>query len=379
MKLPNQRRLFDIPDDVAYLNCAYMSPLMHRVHDAAAAGLARKARPWEIVAHDFFSGSDALRAAFAELVNVRADDIAIVPAVSYGVSTAARNLPLQRGQSVLVVEDQFPSNVYPWRERANEAGAELRTVARPRSGGWTRAVLSAIDDDTAVVALPHCHWTDGGLFDLERIGEVCRGNGIALSLDVTQSLGVLPLDLQRVQPDFLSCAAYKWLLGPYSIGLLYVAERWQQQGRPIEHNWIHRKNAEDFARLVDYQEAFEPGARRFDVGERSNFALVPAAEAGIRQLLEWGVDNVCETVEAMADTIVERVAPLGLSALPKSERAPHYLGLQMDGGLPRDLLPELARRKVYVSVRGSSIRVTPHVYNNAADIDRFVAALEAIL
>ena len=97
MKLPNQRRLFDIPDDVAYLNCAYMSPLMRRVHAAAVAGLARKARPWEIVAHDFFSGSDALRAAFAELVNVRADDIAIVPAVSYGVSTAARNLPLQRG------------------------------------------------------------------------------------------------------------------------------------------------------------------------------------------------------------------------------------------------------------------------------------------
>jgi len=379
MKLPNQRRLFDIPDDVAYLNCAYMSPLMRRVHDAAVAGLARKARPWKIMPHDFFSGSDALRAAFAELVNASAADIAIVPAVSYGVSTAARNLPLQRGQNVLVVEDQFPSNVYPWRERANEAGAELRTVARPRSGGWTRAVLSAIDDDTAVVALPHCHWTDGGLFDLERIGEVCRGNGIALSLDVTQSLGVLPLDLQRVQPDFLSCAAYKWLLGPYSIGLLYVAERWQQQGRPIEHNWIHRKNAEDFARLVDYQEAFEPGARRFDVGERSNFALVPAAEAGIRQLLEWGVDNVCETVESMADTIVERVAPLGLSALPKSERAPHYLGLQMDGGLPRDLLPELARRKVYVSVRGSSIRVTPHVYNNADDIDRFVAALQAVL
>jgi selenocysteine lyase/cysteine desulfurase len=117
MQLPNQRRLFDIPDDVAYLNCAYMSPLMRRVHDAAVAGLARKAHPWEIVPHDFFSGSDALRAAFAELVNASADDIAIVPAVSYGVSTAARNLPLRRGQNVLVVEDQFPSNVYPWRER----------------------------------------------------------------------------------------------------------------------------------------------------------------------------------------------------------------------------------------------------------------------
>jgi len=379
MKLSGQRHLFDIPDDVAYLNCAYMSPLLRRVRDAGLAGLRRKASPWEIVPRDFFSGSDALRAAFAELINARADDIALVPAASYGVSTAARNLPLARGQNVIVVEDQFPSNVYPWRERAAETGARVRTVPRPGNGDWTRAVLNAIDEATAVVAIPHCHWTDGGLFNIERIGEVCRGKGSALVLDVTQSLGALPLDVARVRPDFLACAAYKWLLGPYSTGLLYVSERWQREGRPIEHNWIHRKNAEDFARLVDYQDEFEPGARRFDVGERSNFALVPAAEAGIRQLLEWGVDNVCETIAAKADRIVERLHPLGLTALPKGLRAPHYLGLQMEPGLPPELLPQLAARQVYVSVRGSSIRITPHLYNTEADIDRLVTALQEIL
>jgi selenocysteine lyase/cysteine desulfurase len=379
MNIPCQRHLFDIPDDVAYLNCGYMSPLMRPVRDAALVGLERKAQPWEIVPRDFFSGSDALRSAFAELINAAADDIAIVPAVSYGVSTAARNLPLTRGQNIIVVEDQFPSNVYPWREIAGHAGASLRTVARPRSGGWTRALLGAMDEDTAVVAIPQCHWTDGGLFDLERIGEVCRRHGAALALDVTQSLGVLPLDVHRIQPDFLSCAAYKWLLGPYSIGFLYVAERWQREGRPIEHNWIHRKNAEDFARLVDYQDEFEPGARRFDVGERSNFALVPAAEAGLRQILQWGVDNICETIGGLADRIAERLRPLGLTAPPREERAPHYLGMQMESGLPPDLLPELARRGVYVSVRGSSIRITPHLYNTEADVDRLVGALKDIL
>lgn len=379
MKIPCQRQLFDIPDDIAYLNCGYMSPLLKRVRDAAVAGLERKAHPWEIVPRDFFSGSDALRAAFAGLINARADDIALVPAASYGVSTAAGNLPLSRGQNVIVVEDQFPSNVYPWRERAREIGAAIRTVPRPRSGGWTRAVLDAIDGATAIVAIPQCHWTDGGMFQLEQIGQACRANGSALSLDLTQSLGVLPFDVLRVQPDFVSCAAYKWLLGPYSIGFLYVAERWQRQGKPIEHNWIHRKNAEDFARLVDYQDDFEPGARRFDVGERSNFALVPAAEAGLRQILEWGVDNVCETIEGIADRIVERLQPLGLSALPKNERAPHYLGMQMESGLPSGLLPKLAERRVYVSVRGSSIRITPHLYNTDADIDRLVEALEDAL
>ena len=230
MRIECQRHLFDIPDDVAYLNCGYMSPLMKRVRDAAVAGLERKAHPWEIVPRDFFSGSDALRSAFAALINARVDDIAIVPAASYGISTAARNLPLSRGQNVVVVEDQFPSNVYPWREQAAEVGAHVRTVPRPASGGWTRVVLDAVDRETAIIAIPQCHWTDGGVFELDRISAECRTHGIALSLDLTQSLGVVPFDVSRIQPDFLSCAAYKWLLGPYSIGFLYVSERWQREG-----------------------------------------------------------------------------------------------------------------------------------------------------
>lgn len=379
MKLPSQRHLFDIPDDVTYLNCAYMSPLMHRVRDAGVEGLTRKCRPWKVVPQDFFDGSDRLRVAFAELVHASPEDIAIVPAASYGVSTAAKNLPLARGQHVLVVDEQFPSNIYPWRERAQEVGAEMRTVERPENDDWTSAVLAAIDDTTAILALPHCLWTDGGLFDLEKLSDRCRESGIGFALDVTQSAGAFPLDVSRIQPDFLTAATYKWLMGPYSLGLLYVSKRWQREGRPIEHNWIHRKNAENFARLIDYQDEYAPGALRYDVGERSNFALVPAAEAGIRQLLEWGVDNIQETVAALTSSIAERAQALGLEAVPEGKRAGHYLGLKKPGGLPEGLLPKLAERNVFVSVRGPSIRVTPHVYNDERDVDRFIAALEDVL
>jgi selenocysteine lyase/cysteine desulfurase len=379
LKLGSQRHLFDIPEDVTYLNCAYMSPLMRKVRDAAVKGLERKCRPWEISAPDFFIGSDALRSAFAELIHARPDDIAIIPAASYGVSTAASNLPLSAGESVLAVEDQFPSNLYPWRERAREVGASLETVARPGDGDWTRAVLEALDERTRIVALPQCHWTDGGLFDLERISRACRENDVFLSLDVTQSVGAFPLDVHAIEPDFLTAAAYKWLMGPYSLGLLYVSERWQREGRPLEHNWIHRKNAENFARLVDYQDEFAPGARRFDVGERSNFALVPAAEAGIRQILEWGVQNVAETLGAVTAGIAARARALGLSSPPEGSRAPHYVGLKLGGGLPADVPAALAERKVYVSVRGPSIRVTPHLYNDERDVERFFEALSAVL
>ena len=340
MKLASQRHLFDIPDDITYVNCAYMSPLMHKVRDAGAWGLSRKCRPWEIVPHDFFDYPDRLRDAFAQLVHADAEDIAITPAASYGISTAAANLPLEAGQNIIVVDEQFPSNIYPWRELARDVGDEIRTLDRPGDDDWTTAVLDAIDESTGIVALPHCRWTDGGLFDLEAIGARCRASGIGFVIDVSQSAGAAPIDVSRIQPDFLTSATYKWLMGPYSLGLLYVSKRWQREGRPIEHNWADRKGAADFARLVDYQDEFEPGAVRFDVGERANFALVPAAEAGIRQLLEWGVENIQETVSAMTSEIAERAAELGLESVPEGKRAGHYLGLKRPEGLPEDFLPQ---------------------------------------
>ena len=256
-----------------------------------------------------------------------------------------------------------------------EAGASVRTLRRPANGDWTTTVIEAIDETTAVVALPQCHWIDGSLFDIERISDVCHDKAIGLALDVTQSVGALPLDVRRIQPDFLAAATYKWLMGPYALGLLYVSKRWQEEGRPIEHNWIHRKNADNFARLVDYQDELASGAQRFDVGERSNFALVPAAEAGIRQVLDWGVENISETLGSMTQTIADRARALGLDSVPSDRRAGHYLGLTMASGLPDDLPAELAKRDVFVSVRGSSIRITPHVYNDERDIERLMSAL----
>jgi selenocysteine lyase/cysteine desulfurase len=379
MKIANQRHLFDIPEDVTYLNCAYMSPLMHRVIDAGVEGLSRKGRPWEIHPPDFFTGSDALRAAFAKLVNARPEDVAIVAAASYGISLAAKNLRLAKGQTVLVLADQFPSNVFPWRERAREVGASVVTVPRPEDSDWTAAVLDTIDETTATLALPQCHWTDGTLLNLEQISDACRERGIALALDVTQSAGVFPIDVERIQPDFLTAATYKWLMGPYSLALLYVAPKWQREGRGLEHNWIHRKGADNFARLVDYQDEFAEGALRFDVGERSNFALVPAATTAIEQVLEWGVENISETVGHLTERILAGVEEFGVRAPRIPARAPHYLGLRLGGEPPPGLPARLAEEKVFVSIRGSSVRVTPHVYNSEADADRFVRVLKSAL
>lgn len=372
--IPCQRHLFSIPEGVSYLNCAYMSPLMHAVVEAGKAGVERKARPWEIRSADFFNQTDDLRAVAAKFFHSSPNDIAIVPSASYGLSLAAANVPVRRGERILVLAEQFPSNLYPWWRLAAEKEAEIVTAPWPEDGDWTTTVLNELKEGVALAALPHTQWTSGGMLDLERIGEACRRLGTAMALDLTQSLGAYPFDVRKVQPDFAVAACYKWLLGPYTTGVLYVAPKWHE-GRPLEENWICRDNARDFSGLITYTDGYQEGARRFDMGERSNFALLPATICAMEQLLAWGVEEVSETLGALNRRLVEGAAELGFSAAPEKFRSPHYLCLRSSDGPPKGLMAELRKEHVYVSVRGSSIRVTPHLYNSEQDIDHLLAVL----
>jgi selenocysteine lyase/cysteine desulfurase len=367
--------LFDIPDDVAWLNCAYMSPLMKSAVVAGETGIRGKAQPWNIKPADFFPGPEEARALFARLINASADEIAIVPSVSYGIATAARNLEAPAGSRILLLDEQFPSNVYAWRELATRTGARIDTVPRPPDDDWTAAILDRIGEDVCIAALPNNHWTDGGLIDLGRVGAALREAGAALALDVTQSLGVLPLDVRRIRPDFLVSGSYKWMLGPYSLGFLYVDSR-HHGGEPLEHNWIARAGSEDFTGLVNYRDDFQPGARRFDVGELSNFALMPQANAALRQILGWGVENIQATLSARNEAIAASAREMGIDSVSQGLRAGHFLGLRFEGGVPEGLGARLAQDNIHVSVRGASMRVTPHLYNNDRDIERFLDALK---
>jgi len=375
--LPCQRYLFDIPSNVVYLNCAYMSPLMKPVLEAGSQGLARKAHPWELTPEEFFAGSDVFRATSAQLLDCSSDCVAIVPSASYGLATAAHNLPVRKGQFILVLDEQFPSNYYPWQRLAAEHCAALKVVQRPENDDWTAAVLHDLSEDVAIAALPHVQWTSGGLLDLVRIGEECRKVGAALALDLTQSLGAIPFSVRAVQPDFAVAANYKWLMGPYTTGLLYVAHKWQG-GIPLEENWIQRANARNFSSLILYTPEYENGARRFDMGERSNFALLPAANRAMQQILEWSVAEISETCGVLTRQLATAAAELGFSSPPEELRAPHYLCLRRKSGIPLELTNLLAQEKMFVSVRGSSVRVTPHVYNSSDDVERLIRCLRRI-
>ncbi len=373
------RELFDIPDDVTYLNCAYMSPLAIPVLAAGEAGMRRKTQPWQIRPADFFDETERCRERVARLVNARAADVAVVPSVSYGITQAAANLPLARGERIVVLDEQFPSNVFPWRELARRQGGSVVTVPRPASGGWTQSVLDELESGTVrIAALPHCHWTDGALLDLTAIAECCRRRQVSLVLDVTQSLGALPLDFAEIQPAYLVCATYKWLLGPYSMAFV-VAREDMQSGTPLDHSWIIRKNAEDFRGLVRYEEALQDGARRYDVGERANFALMPMAIAALDLVLAADPAAIQATLSAYTAQIEAEARQMGLTAASEPERAGHFLGIRFPRGLPADVLDVLGGRGIHVSARGDSLRVTPHLYNVEQDRQRFCQALRDIV
>lgn len=375
--IKSQRHLFDIPDDLAYFNCGYMSPLLKSATEAGIQGLKRKSTPWMMQPRDFFTEAQQARQLFADLINATEDDIAIIPSASYGLAVAAKNISLEAGQTVLVLEDQFPSNVYCWQELCIKTGGSMLTVKSPEDHNWTEAVLSKIDTNTAIAALPNNLWTDGSVLDLEQIGKRLREVGAKLALDVTQSLGVMPLDVAKIKPDFLVAATYKWLLGPYSLGFMYVAPE-HQNGDPIEQSWVNRAGSEDFSALADYQDGFQPGASRYDMGERANFALMPVAIAALKQILEWNVDDIYTTLTAKTSTIVEAVTELGFTSLPEQYRAGHFLGLSHRNGIPPNLLGDLAAQKIFVSARGKSLRITPHLFINDNDIDRLLTALQRV-
>ncbi len=371
--LPCQRELFEIPEDVAYLNAAAYVPLPRAVRLAGEQGVLTKSTPWTMQWARGDGCAERTRASVARLLGVTSDDVAITGAVSYGIATAARNIPIAAGSRVLMIAGEFPSLALVWPELAAAAGATVEVVARPANGDWTAALLEAIERPGAapvgLAALTPLHWSDGALIDLARVIPPLRAQGARIVIDATQAAGVMDVDVTGWDPDFLAFPTYKWVCGPYSLAFLYVAPR-HQDGRPLEDHGPARAAGGNYVQ----------SARRFDRGERNDPIGLPMAEAGLAQVLEWDRAAVVARLRGLTDALAEAVADIpGIGMLPRHLRAPHVLGLRYQGGLPAGLVDRLAARGAHVADRQGVLRVSPHVYNDTPDVVRFAAALRAEL
>ena len=376
--LTHQRHLFDIPDDVAYLNTAYMSPLLTLVVEAMEEGTRLKARPWTLTIDHFFEDVEKARGLIGTLFNVSSTSVSIIPAASYGLTTAARNLPLKRGEAVILLKNQFPSHTYPWKQKAREVGAKVIEVDVPLGDAATDHVLAAMDENTAIAALPNVLWTNGAYVDLMEVKARCREVGAALVLDLTQSAGALQTDLGVIDPDFAVVANYKWMLGPYSTGFMYVAPQ-HHDGVPLEEGWITRKGSRNFARLTENTGEFEAGAIRYDMGERANFALMPGVVAALEQIKAWEIAQIEATLSFRNEALCKRLNALGLETTAPENRGAHFIGAKVPEGTRSDLLEQLAASQVYLSERNGSLRITPHLWNTEHDVDRLCEALARLL
>jgi selenocysteine lyase/cysteine desulfurase len=340
---------------------------------AGERSLDRRAAPWSIGPHDWFDEVEHLRALFARVAGADPDGVAIVPATSYGMAVAAANTEAAPGDRVVLLAGDFPSGVLTWTAWAERGGADVVTVERDETDGWTDPLLDSLDEHVRVVSVPSAHWVDGSTVDLERVAARAREVGARLVVDATQSLGAMPLDLAAVRPDYLVAAGYKWLLGPLGTSYLYVA-REHRDGRPLEENWANRAGAEDFEDVAPRDAPYRPGARRFDSGQRSNFILVPMAIAALEQLLAWGVDEIASALEALTTHVEDEARARGLDVTPASLRARHMLGI----GLQAESAKRWAAHDVRVEILGSVVRVSPHLHVTDRDLEKLFAALGRI-
>jgi selenocysteine lyase/cysteine desulfurase len=379
--LPSQRHRFEMPREVCYLNAASWSPLPHAVMAAGRAGVARKGQPWTVPPELAAAQHDRARAAAARLINADPEDVALIPSVSYGVATAGRLFAPPSGTRVLLLANDHVSPVLEWHARAADGRFIVETLAAPPDHDWTAAVLAAVERTGAppvsLASISAVHWSDGCALDLATVGAALRRQGGALLIDATHAAGVMALDVRRLDPDFLVFPSYKWVLGPYGRAFLYVARRWQD-GIPLEQTGAARCeiNSERAPYLRDV--GYVAGARRFDMGERDHFISLEMAAVGMEMVADWGAPAIAERLGMLTGRLAEGLGDTGVQRPDAARRAPHILSLGFANGMPDELPSRLADAQVFAAPRLGRLRISPHVYNDEADVDRFVAVFRRV-
>lgn len=370
----SQKDLFICEDGITYLNCANMSPMLKTVREAGLQALETRGAPWKISSEDWFTDAEKLRTLASKIFQTDNDNIALIPSVSYGLAVAAKNLKIRSGKTIIVLEQQFPSNYYVWEELANQLSLQIVIIQKHKTKSLTECILEKIDLNTGLIAIPNCHWIDGTLIDLLHISEAARTVGSCLILDLSQSLGALPIDIDRIQPDFSVSVGYKWLLGPYGLGYMYVSKKWQEAGQPLEYSWLTKKGSEDFTALTNYATEYRNGARKFDMGEFPQFNLLPMAMAALQQIINWEVDSIQFELKRLTDRIIDYKKKMKMFD-GSSPCAGHITSIPLNSSNADELRERLRSNKIVISFRGTSIRVSPHLHNDLEDIDKLLSCL----
>jgi selenocysteine lyase/cysteine desulfurase len=382
----SQKHLFSLDHNITYLNCAAYSPLLKSVVEAGQKGLLLKSNPQNInPKFDFFDHSDQARELLQKILNApHKDDFAIIPSVSYGMAIVAHNLfrlpNIAQKTNIVITAEEFPNNIYTFEKAAAKYNLSLDSISADIfKGNWNQKLLDAIDTGTALVVVPNVHWVHGYVFDLEQIAAKCKANGALLVIDGTQSVGAFELDINKVKPDAIIGAFYKWMMGPHSICYGYFGEFFHE-GQPIEESWFNKENSHVFDDLLNYERTYRPRAQRYNSGEYSHFILTPMIIAGMNQLLTWGIDSIQKHCHTISEPSITELRALGCKILPIQQHASHLISLHLPDKVKLDnLMKHFETEKIFVSKRDKTIRVSPHLYNTEQDFEKLTLAIKKFI
>jgi cysteine desulfurase / selenocysteine lyase len=368
------RPLFPFAERWVCLNHAGVSPLSTRVATAIRDFTDRMVvEPFTDIRADALATLVDLRRRFATLINARSvDEIALMPNTATGINTAALSLPLRPGDNVLVLEGDYPANIYPWMNLAHRG--ILTKVIPARNGGLELDLLvSRMDSRTRVVAMSTVVFATGFRNDLAAVGKLCRERNVYFVVDGIQSLGALPFDVQAANVDFLACGSQKWLLGPPGGGFLYVRRELMDNLAPGAY--VGTNSVVDAENFLDYNFTLLPTAERFHIGSQ-NFAGMIGLHASVALIQEIGVERIAERVLALAGTAVGALQETGRRVVVAAPEARSGIVIVEDDN-PAAACERLKAAGVIAVPRGRGLRFAPHFYNTEAEIMRAIEALGA--
>lgn len=372
MELLDLRREFPVTRQFNFLDHAAVAPLSARCVQAVQAYLDLVSNTVHVQGSPYRQ-AEHVRGLAARLINADADEVTFVKNTSEGLAFVANGLHFSTGDNIVTSSVEFPANIYPWMNLQAQ-GVRLKMVPEDHGRVPVERICEAIDGRTRVVTVSAVQYASGFRTDLVELGRVCQEKGVLLCVDAIQALGCAPIDVRRMNIDFLSADAHKWMLGPEGIGIFYCRRELLRHLRPSTVGWLCMKHADDYGH---YQFEFRDDARRFDAGAY-NLAGIYGLGGSLELLLEAGIDRVWARVRELTDRLVDGLREKGYRVI--SSRRPGessgIVAFASDRHDPEQMRQHLkAEHRIIVAVRSNRLRASPHFYNTMEEMEHLIRVL----
>ena len=367
-------------EDATYLNLASESPMPKVSLRAVQAALEAKKFPHHKPDSTFFEVPNRLRANITKLIGAKPEEIALTSGASAGVAAVAYGLTWKPGDEVITAKGEFPLQYTAWKPMEEREGVKLKIVAPKERFISADDLIAAITPRTRLVSVSMVRYDDGSLLDAARVAAACHKQGALLLLDVSQSCGALPMDVNQLGADFLICAGYKWLLSPFGTGFFWMKQEHLAMVRPGPFYWMAVAGSDNFAALNFEDPKPEASAKRWDSPEWAsyfNFNLV-AMDASVDFVLRMGPELVAAHNQKLIEFMFERLPKdrfVLASPADSARRGPYGCFAARSAEKTAEVYQRLRKENVVVSLREGNIRVSPHLYNTERDIDRLISVV----